>query len=78
MEVNNGQVPFPRSMQPLGNVETWLSQVESRMKESILTQVRPRCNLQTICIFGESMLPVVASSNSTKSNFPALKRNSGM
>nr|AML30859.1 axonemal inner arm dynein heavy chain 3 [Marsilea vestita] len=34
------KVPFATTMQPSGNVETWLNEVEKKMKESILTQIR--------------------------------------
>ncbi|KAI5076359.1 hypothetical protein GOP47_0008424 [Adiantum capillus-veneris] len=34
------KVPFATTMQPLGNVETWLSEVEKKMKQSILQQIK--------------------------------------
>jgi hypothetical protein len=34
------QVPFDKPMQPAGNVEFWLGEVERRMLASVRTQVR--------------------------------------
>ncbi|KAJ7513333.1 hypothetical protein O6H91_24G001000 [Diphasiastrum complanatum] len=34
------KVPFATTMQPIGNVENWLSEVEKKMKESILNQIK--------------------------------------
>ncbi|KAG0617480.1 hypothetical protein M758_5G192300 [Ceratodon purpureus] len=41
--MNSGEgekIPFPTTMQPLGNVENWLCEVEQKMLESILWQVK--------------------------------------
>ena len=34
------QVPFDQPMQPAGNVEVWLGEVERRMRSSVRAQVR--------------------------------------
>ncbi|KAH8941010.1 hypothetical protein BDL97_14G015200 [Sphagnum fallax] len=38
--VEGEKIPFPSGMSPIGNVENWLSQVEIKMRESILQQIR--------------------------------------
>lgn len=50
------QVPFDQPMQPVGNVEVWLGEVERRMRSSVRAQVSGRhpvatnaCSVQGDC-----------------------------